>query len=209
MNIIGENIYADDFKPLPEDLQGWNSQHPIFEQLIREVKPKTIVEVGTWKGASAIQMGLLCKANNLNTKIYCVDTWLGSVEFWTEFADTPERDLMLRNGYPQIYYQFLSNVVHNNLQDVIIPIPNTSANAAKILAYHKIKADLIYVDASHEYDDVKADILMYRPLLNEGGAMMGDDYGWKGVHDAVQLCFLSDLRWPIVVVDKNYWIYKK
>src|SRR4051812_30139699 len=128
MNNINQNIY-EGFSPLPEDLQGWNSQHPIFEHLIRDIKPKTIIEVGTWKGASAIHMGLLCKANHLQTKIYCVDTWLGSVEFWTRLNDTPERDLMLRHGYPQIYYQFLSNVVHNNLQDVIIPVPMPSTVA--------------------------------------------------------------------------------
>jgi hypothetical protein len=126
---------------------------------------------------------------------------LGSVEFWNEFADTPERDLMLKNGYPQIYYQFLSNVVHNNLQDVIIPIPNTSANAAKILAYNNVKADLIYIDGSHEYEDVKDDIKNYLPLLNKEGIMFGDDYGWAGVHKAVNEDFMG-----INIIDKNYWV---
>lgn len=199
MNTIGKNIYTE-LKPLPENLQGWNSNHSIFETLIKKTNPQTIIEIGTWKGASAINMAKICKGLELDTKIYCVDTWLGSVEFWNDLSETPERDLMLKNGYPQIYYQFLSNIIHHNLQDVIIPVPNTSANAAKILSYHNIKADLIYIDASHEYEDVKADIKAYLPLLNKGGVMFGDDYGWPGVRKAV-----DEGLGKVKVFDLNYW----
>lgn len=194
MNTLGINTTK--FKPLKADVQGWNSEHGIFKELIARVNPKVIIEVGTWKGASAIAMAKLSDA-----KIYCVDTWLGSVEFWAHLADTKERDLMLKNGYPTIYNQFLSNVIHAGLQDRIIPVPNTSQNAAKILEYHNIKADLIYIDASHEYEDVKADIENYGKLLNLGGVMFGDDFSWPGVFRAV-----SELLPKCIVVERNYWI---
>ena len=47
--------------------------------------------------------------------------------------DTPERNLLNKNGYPQVYFQFLSNVIHNECEDIITPIPNTSVNGAKFL----------------------------------------------------------------------------
>jgi len=195
------NIY-EGFTPMPDDMQGWNSIHPVFGQLIDRTNPKTIIEVGTWKGASALYMADLCHSKSLNSHIYCVDTWLGAVEFCTTLADTPERDLLLRNGYPQIYYQFISNVIHKGHQQRITPVPNTSLNAAKILAYHGVKAELIYIDGSHEYDDVKADIKAYLPLLKPGGIMFGDDYGWQGVQQAVNEMI------PHKVIDNNYWIYE-
>ena len=105
MNTIGQNIY-EGLELLPEDLQGWNSNSDIFSNLIKKVLPNTIIEVGTWKGGSAVSMAKYCKtiipfykSNYDTTKIYCIDTWLGAAEFWTgELARTPERNLLLKNG---------------------------------------------------------------------------------------------------------------
>ena len=195
------NIY-EGFKPLLPDLRGWNSVHPIFAELIDRTNPQTIIEVGTWKGASAIHMADICRATLRKTHIICVDTWLGAVEFCTTLKDTEERNLMHKHGYPQIYYQFLSNVIHTGHQSRITPLPNTSANGAKILAYQSVKAELIYIDGSHEYEDVKADIKAYLPLLKPGGIMFGDDYGWEGVQQAVKETIPGH-----TVINANYWIY--
>ncbi|MFT3679439.1 MAG: class I SAM-dependent methyltransferase [Ferruginibacter sp.] len=214
MNRIAPDIYSS-FTPLKEDVQGWHSNHIIFVKLIEKLRPETIIEVGTWKGASAIQMGKACQRLKLNTKIYCVDTWLGATEFWTDLKDTPERDLMLKNGYPGIYYQFLSNVKHAGLEEMIIPVPNTSFIGSKILAHMNIKAGLIYIDGSHEYEDVYSDLNCYDNLLADKGVMFGDDYGWNGVRRAVD-DFVSIKKMSGVngqgefkVVDDNFWVYQK
>lgn len=208
MNRISSEIYNNFNNLLPLDLQGWHSDDPVFEKLIIEVKPKTIIEVGTWKGGSAINMANICKKNQLETKIYCVDTWLGALEFWCALNDTAERDLMLKNGYPSIYYQFLSNVIHTNNQDVILPVPITSTIASKYFKFFNIKADLIYVDGSHDYEDVLSDIKNYMPLLNDGGIMFGDDYGgcWMEVVQAVKEYFGSS---PSLSEVGGFWFYKK
>lgn len=177
MNIIDDKIY-ENLKLLPYDCQGWHGNHSIFQELIAKTNPKVIIEVGTWKGQSAINMGKIVKKMELDCKIYCVDTWLGAVEFWGAYKHTPERNLNLKNGYPQVYYQFLSNVVHENLQDLIIPFPNTSSIAYTHFKNNNIKADLIYIDGSHQEEDVYTDIKNYIKLLNQGGIIFGDD--WKG-----------------------------
>jgi len=187
-------------KPLKEDLQGWNSFNGIFDGIIHDIKPTTIIEVGTWKGASAINMARICYRLGLDTKIYCVDTWLGALEFWTTHKETQERDLMLKNGYPSIYNQFISNVIHNNAQDYIIPVPNTSFIGAKILQHYGVKAELIYIDGSHEYEDVLSDIKSYKELCT--GVMFGDDYNWPSVQRAV-----NDSLKNIQIVD-NFWIWR-
>ena len=51
------NPYEDfDFKALPFDAHGWGGQSPAFRELITQLKPRLILEVGTWKGASALEM---------------------------------------------------------------------------------------------------------------------------------------------------------
>lgn len=204
MNQITNNIY-NGLELLPVDVTGWNFKHDIFNDLVKQTMPKVIIEVGTWKGGSAIKMANYCKQLRLDTKIYCVDTWLGAYEFWTYLNDTDERDLMLRNGYPQVYYQFLSNVVHSGVKDFIYPVPLPSSTGWKVLEYLGVKADLIYIDGSHEYDDVKADILNYRKLLTDKGVIFGDDYGWEGVRNAVNDSFSYA---DIDVIDQNFWVKK-
>lgn len=202
------NIYSN-LELLPEDNQGWNGNSYVFEQLIQQTSPSIIVEVGSWKGQSAINMGKAVKKLNLLTKIYCIDTWLGAIEFLTNLKDTPERDLLLKNGYPQVYYQFLSNVVHNKLEGVIIPIPNTSITGFKYLKYYNITPQLIYIDASHEEEDVYIDIKNYYSLLPKDGIIFGDDYNdWQGVKNAVNK-FSNENKINPQVLENNFWVIKK
>jgi len=197
--------------PFDEDLQGWGGHEEFFKKMIELSRPKLILEVGTWKGKSAIAMGNILEAANdtpslegsladvtFDTKIVCIDTWLGATEMWDKKDDTKRYlSLKLKNGYPQLYYTFLSNVVSANLSDRIVPFPQTSVNAARHLAKNNVKAGLIYIDASHEYEDVKQDLKSYFPLLDKGGIIFGDDYCryWGGVILAVdEFARLNNLR---------------
>ncbi len=194
-----ENIYKGfNHEVYKLDTQGWNSHSPVFKEMIERTRPKIIIEVGSWKGASAIHMGRLAKSLCLDTKIICVDTWLGSYEHWANNM------LPIKNGHPQIYEQFLANVVKLEMQDVIIPFPSTSTIAARLLRYHyKIQADLIYIDASHDYNDVSDDIKNYKPLLSEKGLMFGDDFSqtWPDVQRAV-----LENAGPNLEVKHKFWI---
>lgn len=208
MNLINREIY-NNLELLPEDSRGWNGKSNVFKQIIDDVKPTLIVEVGSWKGQSAINMGTHIKNNNLDCKILCVDTWLGAIEFWGHLSGTDERNLLLKNGYPQIYYQFLSNVVHHGLQDIISPFPNTSENGFRYLSINNMKPQMIYIDASHEEDDVYKDIKNYYSILSEGGIIFGDDYGsWEGVRKASNR-FKDEMGLKMDVAEGNFWIIKK
>lgn len=188
-----------------KEVFGWHSDSQIFSGLIRETKPKTIIEVGTWLGASAINMARETRSAGLDTTIYCVDTWLGAEEFWTRWSHTPERDLRCRNGMPQVYYSFLSNVVEHGMQDIIVPVPNTSHIGSMILKHNGVQAELIYIDGSHEYEDVKRDIKDYMPVLASGGVMFGDDMNWYDVRAAVEDSFGKSFD----LVEDNFWVFRK
>jgi hypothetical protein len=192
----------NNFEPLHLDLQGWHGDHPIFAELIDKIKPKVILEVGSWKGQSAITMAKALKNLGIfDTRIYCIDTWLGSEEMMTRRPEDKERDLRLVNGYPTIYNQFLSNIIQTGVFDLITAVPNTSVIGARVVP----NGDLIYVDASHDYESVKQDIKIYWEKLNKGGIMFGDDYNtWDGVKKAVNELFPS-----ATIIDGNFWIVNK
>lgn len=169
-----------------DDPQGWGHRHWVFDFILRNARPKVIIEVGTWKGGSAIRMALLCKELELDAAVICVDTWLGS----PEHIRKPDRNrwtdsLNRRWGYPQLYHKFMANVLRWNAEDVIVPYPATSENAAVVFGQARLKADVVYIDAAHEYEPALRDFKAYWDLLNDGGYLIGDDYiGWPGVTKA-------------------------
>lgn len=176
-----------DFKRFANDPSGWGSTSPIFRQLLEEKRPRLVVEVGTWKGGSAIHMAGILRDLNLPTPMICVDTWLGALEFWSN-AEDPERHqaLKLVHGYPSVYYDFLANVCHAGYQERIIPFPQTASCAALWMRSNGLFADFIYLDASHEEEDVYEDIQNYWEVLEPGGILLGDDWTWDGVRMAAQ-----------------------
>ena len=197
--IHGGDIYENfDHLAYPNDPSGWGGNSPAFDELLAEAKPKFIIEVGTWKGASALHMASVLDTLGLHdTRILCIDTWLGALEFRADLAD-PERfqALQCRHGYPTVYYQFLANVRHAGQEHRIIPFPFPSTTAALWILRTDLRADLIYIDGSHEEEDVYQDLLDYSPLLTPGGILFGDDWSWTGVRNAVTR-FADERKTPI------------
>jgi acetyltransferase-like isoleucine patch superfamily enzyme/predicted O-methyltransferase YrrM len=188
--LFATDPYADLSTRFPPDLQGWDSKHPIFRAAITEVRPKLIVEVGTWKGASAVHMAHICREMGLDAEIVCVDTWLGNWQHWSRKEGVGSReDLRLINGFPHLYFQFMSNVLSEKLDEIITPLPLTGVAGAKLFAHHALKPDLIYIDGDHEYESVLWDLRGWLAVLAPTGLLIGDDFSWPGVKRAVtEIC---------------------
>jgi hypothetical protein len=187
--MIRELIHkADPYAALPKQQYnnwGWHSDSPYFEQIIFEVRPLRILEIGSWLGASAIHMANICKALGLQTEIVCVDTWLGALEFWTNQDDTSRYEMLrLQDGYPSVYEQFRSNVIRSGLAGMITPFPITSDIAFRFFEEKGIKFDLIYIDGSHDYSDVKRDV---HNACDTGAVVFGDDFDQESVSLATML----------------------
>jgi hypothetical protein len=173
----------------------------IYEHFIKMLKPSLILEIGSYLGYSAVQMAKEVKRLELkNTKIICIDTWLGSVDYYFYNRDPKSvqgrKDFGYENGYPTLYHKFLSNVIESEMQDVIRPFPFPSTIAAKILKKVlveelKIQPEIIFVDGCHEEYDVFFDCFYYYDILKEGGVMWGDDWTWESVRNGV-MRFVND-----------------
>lgn len=194
----------------PEKVSGWHSDHPVFRELLEEIRPQLYIEVGTWLGASAIHVAEQLQEMGLGTPVLCIDTWLGAREFWDDIEKNQRyHDLAVNFGYPRIYYQFLANVIHRNQQGRILPLPQTSIIAGRILKDKQVKADMVYIDASHDAGDVYLDLVAYWELLNPGGIIFGDDFDeyWPGVVGDVK-DFSRDVGQSIEERE-GFWIIRK
>jgi hypothetical protein len=167
------------------DLQGWISPnfHSKFTEIIvnsyNELqRPLMIIEIGSWKGLSACTMASIAKQNNIPCTIICIDTWLGSPDYWTTGINDINRggSLNFNKGYPQIYYTFLNNVILENHTDIIRPLAISSSEAVDILNYYDIKPDIVYIDGAQEYSSVHNDICKYWKILHNNGYIFGSNY---------------------------------
>lgn len=207
MNPLEQNPYKgfkpDDFPSTPWS-DGYGSTDPVFEQLLAQIKPNFIVEVGSWKGGSAIHMAQIAKRLGLKCQILCIDTWLGTTDQMDNAACLD--DLGLRFGYPTLYYKFLANVVRAGVQDYIKPFPQTSLIAARWLQQQSVRPQLVYVDANHDTEDVLNDLNAYWPLVAADGVLLGDDWTWASVRKAVQTYFTMNI---VAVAGTNKYYVKK
>jgi len=185
----------------------------IYEEIIQNriknnLKIQLIIEVGTWNGGSALLMADILQRNKIDAEILCIDTWMGSVEQW---RDGPVNSNFEKRRHPANLYQFLFNVIHEKKQNIITPFPQTSLNAALILENLNIKADMIFLDASHEQDHVYLDLKYYYSLLEKEGILFGHDYDWPGVkHDVDKFSKEKNLHIKEYPGKQNsFWIVTK
>ena len=213
---LGEKKYYEDFDITPYK----NSLEPgsmpadgLYEQWISFLKPNVVIEVGSFLGYSAIKMAKEVKRLGLPTKIICVDTWLGSPEHYRMYKSKEDIRIGYKNGYPTLYQKFITSVIENDVQDIIQPFPYPSSIAYKILnnifTELDIKADFIFLDGSHEELDVQMDLYYYYQLLNEGGELWGDDYGWEGVNKAIHTFCNENKIYCVVQPNNVHWTIKK
>lgn len=185
---VYENVDLMPFDPFPV----WYNHHAGFSRLIPAHNVKVAIEVGSWIGTSTRDIAKLMPEDGV---VYAVDTWKGSEE---HHPGSPHYYMPL----DLIFRQFLSNVIHENLQHKIIPVRMTSMEAAEKLKLLGIKADFIYLDAAHDYASVMEDLNAWYPYLNEGGIFCGDDFCWHGVHWAVKN-FAAENNLQLIV--DTYW----
>eukprot|EP00966_Prymnesium_polylepis_P032904 765466-Prymnesium_polylepis.1 len=171
----------DGFVPPPKDKQpGWPGLQPLsYQTLVLQLEASLIIEVGVWKGDSAIPMAQGLREAGRGC-LFAVDTWLGALEFWTlrstQGQYDPRRDMHFEHGYPRVFFQFLGNVVRQNVSEYVVPFPVPSRLAADFFALHSVEADIVHIDAGHEYNDVCDDLELWWPRVKSCGLLIGDDY---------------------------------
>jgi hypothetical protein len=154
--------------------KGWYADHPVFEQIIKVLKPKLILDVGSFWGASCVRMARLAIDSGPpeEVTVIAIDTWLGSKEHFVEMPFESMQDYR----YGAMYETFCDNVVRAGVAEQVIPLPQTSLTAAAILSHYNLQPDLIYLDAAHDYRSLLTDLEVYWKLLRIGGVLFGDDF---------------------------------
>ncbi len=170
INIITQLLQSvwPDKKPnvLPYE-HTWFSRKKIaeFNRLFSRKKFKLIVELGSWLGGSAkFFLNKMPEAH-----VIAIDHWKGSIEHQNIYS----------NLLPTLYETFLVNCWKH--KDRLIPLRATTLKGMEYIYSLGLQPDLFYVDASHDYDSVMADLeFIYKYFPNT--TITGDDWSWSKPH---------------------------
>jgi hypothetical protein len=157
-----------------ETIDGWFNAAQLYKGAVEHASDGAVfVEVGAWKGKSAAYMCVEILNSNKDIKFHVVDYFQGSKEHEKE-------DAIVNGTLKQEFLKNTERVSHAyRLHDM------TSLEAAQLFADGSL--DFVYIDASHEYEDVKADIQAWLPKMKRNAILSGDDFDiYQGVNKAVE-----------------------
>jgi hypothetical protein len=160
--------------------ENWFNYEELYSDMVSKHNDKAcFVEVGSWKGRSAAYMGVEIVNSGKDISFTCVDTFAGSEEHvdvnsWC-FCEPLSKDP------DYLFNEFTKNI--EPLKDLIKTLRMESIEAAKLFEDKSI--DFVFIDASHDYDNVVADIKAWYPKVKKGGYIAGHDYERQPIYQAV------------------------
>jgi hypothetical protein len=158
---------------------------------VRSLPPgATLVEVGVWTGRSMCSVSDLIRSKRL--RVIAVDTFLGVVNQAAGYGAGPKDRQM---------QEFLRSMATFRIE------PEVFVGTSKQAAARGIEADLVLIDADHEYPSVKEDIDVWWPRTRQ--ILCGHDYDiagldHPGVNKAVDEAFPSGLT-----VEGSVWSVRR
>jgi hypothetical protein len=147
------------------------------------------VEIGSWKGKSTTWLAKGSRSGS-GLSVFAIDPHRGGS------ADTGED---VAKG---TFDDFTANMKRAGIDDLVVPYVMTSAEAA---AKVRDEVVLLFVDGSHECEDVKLDVELWVPKVVDGGRIAFHDTVnsvWLGVPRAVrEVVYKSDHFKNVRLVD--------
>lgn len=153
----------------PEDFRpsSWTGHVPFAFWIVDALRPRSIVELGTWRGMSYLAFCQAVGTLGLDARATAVDTWAGDHQAG---ALEPEALTSLRAVNDGKYAAF-STLVRATFDEAADGVPDGSV-------------DLLHIDGLHTYEAVRHDFETWLPKMSRRGvvlfhdtAEMRDDFG--------------------------------
>ena len=138
-----------------------------LQELATTTNGSIFVELGSYLGASSCYIASGIQYAGKTAKLFCVDTWANEG---------------MAEGSRDTYEDFLKNTA--KFQHIIVPLRGKSEEIAKNF---NAEIDFLFIDAGHDYQNVRTDVLAWFPKLRAGAQVIFHDIGWaEGVQRVVK-----------------------
>lgn len=179
-NLVAANPWPDERPDAPAVDWGWGVEGAELLRDLVDPGARVILEIGSLLGGSARFWAAHCP----EARVLCVDPWIDVADAADRpfLEHVPELVDVVVGRVDGLYQVFLaSNWDH---RDRITPLRGFSPDRLASVHAAGVQPDVVYVDGSHVYEDVIADLSTARALFPEA-LLCGDDYDWPAVAAAV------------------------
>ncbi len=160
------------------NVPGYFDYYMFYDLIASRLKDgDTIAEVGVWLGRSLIYLAQLLKRQGKRVKILAVDTFKGE-------PGIPEHEQVVSAHGGNIREAFEANLARCGVADMVTILEGDSAAMASNVANNSLA--FCFIDASHFYSAVSADVRAWTPKVKADGVLAGHDAQWWEVEKAVK-----------------------
>ncbi len=179
-DLIAANPWPDDRPDVPAVDWGWGVEGAELLSELVDPEFSVILEIGSLLGGSARFWAGLCPG----ATVLCVDPWMDAAQVSDRpfLEHVPELKDVVVGRVDGMYDVFLAS--NWELRDRIIPLRGFSPDRLASVHAAGVQPDVVYIDGSHVYEDVIADLTTARALFPDA-LICGDDYDWPAVAAAV------------------------
>ena len=160
----------------------WAGHKYFAYDLVRNIKPKTIVELGTHKGTSFFSMCQAVKDKKIDTELYAIDSWKGDKQAGYYDEKVFNEVKKIKNKY---YSQLKIFLIKKYFDDANSNFKNNSI-------------DLLHIDGLHTYEAVEHDFNNWISKVKKDGIIMfhdiveiKDDFGVYKLWDKLKTKYTS------------------
>ena len=142
----------------------WSGHKYFVYDLIRNIKPKIIVELGSERGVSFFSMCQAVKDGDLNIKLYAIDTWAGDKHSGFYSENTYKNFVKYKNKY---YSELDIEILRMFFDEAVSKFKNSSI-------------DLLHIDGLHTHEAVKHDYETWLDKVKPSGTILFHDTVERG-----------------------------
>ena len=148
----------DKYKISIKDNSAWSGHRNFAYDLVRFMKPKKVVELGTHYGASFFSFCQAVKDEGLSSKCFAIDTWKGDAH---------------SGLYQENVFRVVKDVVRLYYPNIAELVRITFDEAAYLFQDQTI--DILHIDGYHTFEAVSHDFYTWLPKVSENGIVLFHD----------------------------------
>ena len=146
-----------------ENLEGVFTFQILYSNMVQQFPSDSVfVEIGVWKGKSAVYMAEKIKESRKKINFWAVDVFNGMNE-------NPEDKDIKAGTLLKTYYK--------NIEPVKEFIQTLIGDSKELYTkFEDDSIDFLFIDGDHRYEGIKKDLQLWFPKIKNGGIIAGHDY---------------------------------
>jgi predicted O-methyltransferase YrrM len=136
----------------------WIGHIPFAFELVRRLRPRTIVELGSYSGSSLAAFCQAVETVGLDARCYGIDLWEGDIHM---------------GKFDEGIFKEISHYMSSRYSDICILMKQEFNKAVDFFDDRSI--DLLHIDGTHTYEAVSNDYYTWLPKISDRGVILFHD----------------------------------